>query len=341
MRRDSVFVTRFVVGVAVACCLALSAARADINPDLIAAAKKEGQLNWYYSNQSAEILATGFTKKYGIPVSKVRNASTVQTLKLISEYRANHVVADALDITVGVPGLIDAGVIKPFKLDNAANIDPQYKDPKGYWVATMLFVQMVVTNSDLVSEKEQPKNLDDLLNPKWKGKMVWNPGGSTGANGFIANILTSRGEEKGMEYLRKLKTQNVLSLDISSRAIADQIIAGEYTMGLGLLQTQAESSSADGAPIVALRLEPYLATTAMVTLTAKAPHPNAGLLFAEYELSQEGQALYAKNYFAVRDDVPPPPGLVADDRKKLNVISPDTMNASFDHWTDVYNQLFR
>ena len=316
-------------------------ARAEVSAELIAAAKKEGQLNWYYSNQSAEILAGGFTKKYGIPVSKVRNASTVQTLKLISEYRANHVVADALDITVGVPGLIEAGVLKSFTLENAANIDPKYKDPKGYWIATMLFTQMVVVNSDLVPEKEQPKTLDDLLMPKWKGKMVWNPGGSTGANGFIANILTSRGEEKGMDYLRKLKNQNVLSIDISSRAIADQIIAGEYTMGLGLLQNQAQSSAADGAPIVALRLEPLLATTAMVALTAKSPHPNAGRLFAEYELSQEGQALYAKNYFAVRDDVPPPPGLVASDRKELNVLSPDAMNKDFDHWTDVYNQLFR
>ena len=81
--------------------------------------------------------------------------------------------------------------------------------------------------------------------------------------------------------------------------------------------------------------------TAMVALTAKSPHPNAGRLFAEYELSQEGQALYAKNYFAVRDDVPPPPGLVATNRKELNVLSPDAMNKDFDHWTDVYNQLFR
>jgi iron(III) transport system substrate-binding protein len=315
--------------------------RAEVSPELVAKAKAEGKLNWYYSNQSAEILATGFTKKYGIPVSKVRNASTVQGLKLISEYRAGRVVADVLDITVGVPGLVEAGVLVPFKLENAANIDPRYKDPNGFWVATMLFVQMVVVNSDLIPTRQQPKSLDELLDPKWKGKMVWNPGGSTGANGFIANILTSRGEERGMEYLRKLKEQNVRSLDISSRAIADMIIAGEYPMGLGLLQNQAQSSSADGAPIEGLRLEPLLATTAMVAITAKSSHPNAGLLFAEYELSQEGQALYAKNYFGVRDDIPPPPGLVPADRASLNVLSPDELNKDFDHWTGVYNQLFR
>ncbi len=321
--------------------VAVASAMAADDPELVAKAKREGVVNWYFSNQSAEVLADGFTKKYGIPVNRLRNGSTSQTLKLINEFRANHVVADVLDITIGVPTLVEAGVLIPFELENAKGVDPQYKDPKGYWVATMMFVQMPALNSDIVPAKDRPKTLDDLLLPMWKDKLVWNPGGSTGATGFIANILTSRGEEKGMEYLQKLKGQNVRSIDISSRAIADQIIAGEYTLGLGLLQNQAQVSQAQGAPIESLRLEPLLATTAMVGLTAKSPHPNAGRLFAEFELSQEGQMLYAKNYFAVRKDVPPPPGLVEADRATLNVLSPDDMNNNFEHWTDVYNKLFR
>src|ERR1035437_2219664 len=84
----------------------------------------------------------------------------------------------------------------------------------------------------LVPYKSAPKTYQDLLDPKWKGKMAWNPNSIAGARGFVGNILLSMGQEKGMDYLRALSKQQIIGIQASSRAILDQVIAGEFPIGL-------------------------------------------------------------------------------------------------------------
>src|SRR3954471_20708586 len=95
---------------------------------------------------------------------------------------------------------------------------------------------------------EAPKTYQDLLDPRWKGKMAWNPGSMAGAIGFVGSTLMGMGEERGRAYLEALSRQQVVNIEASSRAILDQVIAGEYPMGLMMFNHHTVISAQKGAP---------------------------------------------------------------------------------------------
>ena len=196
---------------------------AEIDSALVTAAKKEGRLTLYsplITDQIVRPLTAAFRAKYGIQVDYLRMDSNQVVLKVLNEHRARRVTADVITTTLGIQGLINAKALRPFVSVSAAELPPNYKDPNGYWASLRLHVFGPAVNTNLVKEADRPKTYDDLLDPKWAGKMVWRRNNMTGSSGFIANILQTRGEQQGMEYLRKLARQRVITVSISDRARA-------------------------------------------------------------------------------------------------------------------------
>ena len=114
--------------------------------------------------------------------------------------------------------------------------------------------------------------------------MAWNGSSMAGAFGFVANILTTMGEDKGMAYLRALAKQQVVNVEASSRAVLDQVIAGEYWINLMAFNHHTVISAAQGR---AVRLAQARAGAGHArcawALLKDAPHPqrraaSAGLL---------------------------------------------------------------
>jgi len=320
---------------------------AEISPELIAAAKKEGRVALYTPlivDQIVRPLTAAFRAKYGIPVDYQRLDSNQVVLKVLNEHRARRVSADVITTSLGIQGLITAKALRPFQSVSAAELPPQYKDPNGYWASVRLHVFGPAVNTNLVKEADRPKTYDDLLDPKWAGKMVWRRQNMTGSTGFIANILQSRGEQAGMEYLRKLAKQRIITVTISDRALLDQVIAGEYLMAIAMTNHNIEISRHEGAPVAWIPLEPALMTSEQIGLTSLGPHPNAGLLFVEYALSREGQTVFQKaGYIPAHPAIPPrdPKLLPATGGFKANVFAPMTIEQNLKRWDDIYNQVFR
>ena len=84
----------------------------------------------------------------------------------------------------------------------------------------------------MVKASEVPKTYEDLLNPRWKGQMMWSTARAAGAPLFIGSILQTMGQEPGKAYLQKLKTQNIAKTTASNRQVLDLVIAGEFPIGL-------------------------------------------------------------------------------------------------------------
>jgi ABC-type Fe3+ transport system substrate-binding protein len=254
------------------------------------------------------------------------------------------VMADVFGLTSGLEVLTEGHIARQFTSPNTEELPPRYRDPDHYWSSSHLFVMTPAVNTDLVPTSQRPKAYDDLLAPIWKDKMVWKPNDMSGGPGFIANILISMGEERGMDYLRKLSKQNITQVNAAARAILDQVIAGEYPMSLQIFNHHAAISAEKGAPVEWLRLSPATVTPGLEALTAGSPHPNAGLLFIDFMASKQGQELFRRaNYLPARPDVPPlTPNLIPENGGFTgNVITPAITRASYDHWNDVFNQLFR
>src|SRR5262245_4044623 len=320
---------------------------AEISPELVAAAKKEGRVALYTPlivDQIVRPLAAAFRAKYGIQVDYQRMDSNQVVLKVLNEHRARRVAADVITTSLGIQGLIAAKAIRPFQSVSAGELPAQYKDPNGYWASVRLHVFGPAVNTKLVKEADRPKTYDDLLDPKWAGKMVWRRQNMTGSTGFIANILQTRGEQAGREYLRKLARQRVIVVSISDRALLPQVIAGGYLMAIAMTNHNIEISRHEGAPVAWIPLEPALMTSEQIGLTTLGPHPSAGLLFVEYVLSREGQTVFQKaGYIPAHPSIPPrdPKLLPPTGGFKANVFAPMTIEQNPKRWDDIYNQVFR
>jgi iron(III) transport system substrate-binding protein len=325
----------------------MRAEAAEVSGELIAKAKQEGEVAYYTDlivDQIVRPLTAAFEAKYGIKVSFTRGDSQVNIVKLLNEYRANRVMSDVFGLTSGLEVLIGAGAVRQFTSANGDELPASYRDPDHYWVSSHLFVLTPAVNTDLVPVAQRPKSYDDLLAPYWKDKMVWKPNDLSGAPGLIGNVLTSMGEARGMDYLRKLSQQNVKMVNAAARAVLDQVIAGEYALSLQIFNHHAAISAQKGAPVQWLALNPATVTPGLVGLTKKSPHPNAGLLFVEFMTSREGQQIFQKaNYLPARPDVPPliPDLVPGQGGFQGNVITPAITAKSYDHWNAVFNELFR
>ena len=333
---------------AIAFGLAVSPALAqDIDPGLIERAKKEGQLVYYTDliiNQIVIPLENAFEKKYGIKVRYTRADSDGNALKLITEHKAGKIQGDVFSMATGFQSMVRAGIVRKVDLKNAPALQPQFRDPDGFWVSSNYYVMTPAVNSDLVPEADRPRTFDDLLHPRWRGKIAWKPNDMSGAPGFIGNVLVTMGEERGLAYLEKLRAQQIVSLPGSARAVLDRSIAGEYPLVLQIFNHHAAISAKKGAPAQWIKMEPATVVTELLGLTNTSPNPNAAQHFVEFMISREGQDLFQKaGYFPTRMDLHSEfPELEPSTGKfKANVIGPKDVDESYPKWADLYAKMFR
>jgi ABC-type Fe3+ transport system substrate-binding protein len=335
-----------IVGAALCLLLGLSKASA-ADQALIDAAKKEGQVTWYTTfivNQVSRPVAEAFQKKYGIKVNYVRANADDIVLRAENEAKAGKLQADVFDGTSGILPLKQAGLIEKWLPPQAKDLPPAYVDPQGYWVAASLYIEAFGYNTDLVANGAQPKSLADLLDPKWKGKLAMSDSRSSpGIGGFIGLVMKTMGQKDGLDYLRRLNSQNVAIIPASARQILDQVISTEYSVGIQILNHHVAYSAAQGAPVAWQPMNPSLESLLVLGLL-KGPHPNAGKLLIEFLTSKEGQTLLRNaDYIPVAPDVKPKvPGLRPDVGKfKTILIPPEQMDESTPDWMKIYLRIFR
>jgi ABC-type Fe3+ transport system substrate-binding protein len=318
------------------------------DPALIAAAQKEGRVVWYTTlllNQLGGPLAQAFEKKYGIKVEASRNDPGETMIRLLQENRADNMQADVFDGSLAPDPLVREGGVMKYQPDFVANWPKELVDPAGHWTAHRLTVVTPGVNTALVPPGTEPKSWNDLLDPRWKGRMAWgvNPG-ITGATGFIGLVLHELGDDKGLAYLRQLAKQDITGLKASARAVLDQVIAGEYPLALGILNDNVLVSRKLGAPVGWIPMSPALASVSIIAVTAKARHPNAGKLLVDFVTSEEGQTIARdRDYIPVHPAVAAPDPSLRPDGVHLRAVtmSPAEIQAAVPNWKKVFDDLFR
>jgi len=163
-------------------------------------------------------------------------------------------------------------------------------DDQTYWTSSLSNVNVVVYNTKLVSKENTPKRYEDLLDPKWTGKMAMEKYGYE----WFANVMYVMGEERGKAFMKKLGEQKI-SYRGGRTLNTELLAAGEFSLGIALYLHRARDMRNKGAPIDWLMLEPAVANLHPAGLSAKAAHPNAGKLFISYLLSQPVQEGFARN----------------------------------------------
>jgi iron(III) transport system substrate-binding protein len=277
---------------------------------LVEGAKKKGKVVMYSAmieDQALRPLKTAFQQKYPFIDAEFWRADSRDLInKTLAEVRSRSVVVDLVEGGGVSQGLIRAGVTQPFSLPVLSSYEKELFDPKGMWAATRLSFFGLAYNTKLVAKSEVPKTYQDLLDPKWKGKLAWAATTETGgAAMFITFIRVLMGEEKGERYLSQLAKQNVVNLAGSPREVVNRVMAGEHSIALNIFLHHPIISAQKGAPVASQPLEPVPANASVMVLVKAAPHPHSALLLMDFLLSRKGQEVIRDaDYFPADQAVP-------------------------------------
>ncbi len=324
---------------------------ADRQERLVEGAKKEGKLVLYSAmivNQALRPISTAFQAKYPfVKMSYWRADSEEIMVKFAAEFRANNVVGDVLEAGGAGALAVEAGYAQPMWSPEFAAIPEQRRDPNGLWAPTRMNYFSVAYNTRLVSAEEAPKTFDDLLDPKWKGKMAWPTGTASAAPLFVTNLRTAWGEEKALSYLKKLSEQKIINYGSgTARSLVDRVMAGEFPIALQIYAHHPLISAGKGAPVAARMMSPTPSTSGTLVIPKGAKNVHSAVLLLDFILSQEGQKTLAQaEYLPVRNDVLPADlikGVVPSVAGVTeNAVAPEKMNAMTESSEKILQDLFR
>jgi iron(III) transport system substrate-binding protein len=288
---------------------------------LIEEAKKEGKVMVYISSNAsdANALKAAFEKKYPfLKMEYYRTEKDNLIARYLIEARNGSYLPDVYQSSVfPIMTLVEKGLLaKYFSPEREAYIEP-LRDKDGYWNANYLNAVTIAYNPRLVKPGDLPTNYQDLLLPKWKGKM----GLILSHTEWYFGMLQMMGEEKGRKYMEALSKQNIQAR-MGSSLMSQLMIAGEFSLLVSQYPTGVEQLKRIGAPIEWVPTDPWIIYPIGIAVTAKNSHPAAGRLYVDYILSQEGQTVMKSlsRIPARKDVLPDPPQLIQG--RKLFVVKP-------------------
>jgi iron(III) transport system substrate-binding protein len=307
---------------------------ADRNEKLVAAAKKEGSFTFYTSIAEKDIppLTSAFEQKYGIKV-RVWRAGTDKVLqRTLMEANGKRNEVDAVHISAPeMEALYREKIFQPVKSpyfkDLIASAKPQHQE----WVSTLLTVWVQAYNTNKVKKEDLPKSYQDLLDPKWKGKL----GIEAEDADWFAAVVSGMGEAKGLQLFRDIVAANGMSVRKGHSLLTNMVAAGEVPLGLTVYNYMPEAVKKKGAPIDWFAIEPAIGRANGIGIARNAQHPNAAALFYDFILSPEGQhILTSMSYVPVNTTVESP-------LKKLKVAAVDPVLSldNMQKWSKLYDEI--
>lgn len=315
---------------------------ADRQQLLEAGAKKEGTLTWYttLAGPIVDSLANGFKAKYPFLNVEIFRADERAILtRATQEAQAGKPVFDAIEITPTASLLLaQSKLLAPFNSPTGGKLPDDLKTagPNGLLMSASDRVSYIGFgyNTKLIPANAVPKTQADLMSPALSGKLAL-AGTSTGYR-WLGSILHAMGDDKGKKWLSDFASKQKPQVQqVSGKAVLDLVAKGEIPASPSIFLDHVEDAKASGLPAEWVPLEPVVANGGQVSFDAKAPHPNAGLLYVDYLLGEGQDVLLKNNYFPATRKVSfnvwvPEQGKTAEQAEKQDK-----------DWSDLFKTYFR
>jgi ABC-type Fe3+ transport system substrate-binding protein len=249
-----------------------------------------------------------FKSKFGIDMELLTARGPQNASRIAAEYKAG---VKYFDVFIGGSGtfesLVDAGIVEPL---DSFFVLPEVRDGKNWWgghiwednVKTNRFLYSFIADAGTggfwynteLAKPEELRTLDELLKPKWKGKVGFLDPRTPGSGQSIWSFLW---DVKGEDFLRKLVQQD-LFVSRDQRQLADALAKGKLAIALGVSFYTLEGFLTANLPVKELPTPkeglPSSNGSGVIGVVKGPPHPHAAKTFVNWFLSKEGQELYVK-----------------------------------------------
>ncbi len=299
---------------------------------LAEAARKEGDVMVYHSTQSEDLrpVFDAFTKKYGVKVREWRSSSENVVQRVIRESNAGRHDVDLIENNL--PELealrrekLLRRIDSPVYADLRPRMAPEHHE---YAVSTMdVFVQAY--NTQKVKREELPKTYQDLLDPRWKGRL----GVEAEDEAWFGTLLNALGQERGLKLFHDIVATNGISVRKGHTLLAQLVASGEVPLALTLYNYKPPQLKARGGNIDWFVMPPVIAQMHGVAVHRDAPHPNAAELLYDFFLSDGQAILAARDFVASSRKVSSP-----FDNMDIHFIDPAEAIDKDERWTKLWEQ---
>ena len=297
-------------------------------------AKKEGVVSIYTSMPQDDMaaLTSAFEAKYGVKAKVWRSGSEKILQRGLLEAKANRFEVDVFETNSPEMEVLSREKVliagnSPFLSELIPQAIPAHKE----WIATRLNIFTCAYNTKLVRKEDLPKTYQDLLDPKWKGKLSVEADDSD----WLAETVMKMGEEKGIALFKEIARKNAVSVRKGHTLLANLVASGEVPMALTLYNYKIEQMKNSGANVDWFALDPTIARPNSNGVARSAPHPHAALLFQDFELS-EGQVILGK-----RDFIPTSTKVPSNlNKMPLTFANPKTTLDDGHKWNKIYDDIF-
>jgi iron(III) transport system substrate-binding protein len=265
---------------------------ADREAKLAAEAKKQGLVVIYTSMNLKDSvpITEAFEKQTGVKVELWRASSEKVLQRAVTEARAGRFACDIIE-TNGpeMEALYREQLLEEFRSPHFKDLPPAAFAKHGCYVADRFNFFTIGYNTNLVKPDEVPKSYEDLVNPKLAGRV----GIEAGDVDWFGAIVKHMGEQKGLAFFRKL-AESRPQIRSGHTLMAELVASGEIPLVATIYNHNIERLKEKNAPVEWKALNPTFGRPNAIGVARNAPHPHAGLLFADFLLSPEGQELIKK-----------------------------------------------
>lgn len=305
-------------------------------------ARKEGEVIWYTS-----MSLTDFPKIVGafektVPFVKVKTNRLSQSSimpKIETEARAGRY---AVDVVGSAPmemwELKQRGYSAAYLSNELKAFPADSYDPQGFWSSTEVTPLVLAFNTQLAPSAEAPRSYQDLLLPKWKGKMNF----GSDEYAWYSVMLDGMGKAKGLDFMRALARQQLHIPGGSSIMRLQLMLAGESAIAIAARGRRATEYKEKGAPIDYRLLDPYPAEPNGLALMRRSSHPYASILFIDWMLSEEGQTVLAQQIprMTLRKGIKQIPRHQELYKKDFVFVNPASIGPNLNELIASYQQIF-
>jgi iron(III) transport system substrate-binding protein len=253
-----------------------------------------GELAVYTAWDEGDInaLIAGFNKVYpNVKVSAIRSEGGRGALleRMLTEIDSGKAMADVYN--TGIPdmtAMLQRKEILSYRSPSESNVERRFVFEDGLLHTATHSVFITAYNKNLLAEKEVPRTWEELLNPKWKGKIAIDQE----PNDIVAGFLILMGREKGEQYLRQL-SKNVITRRGRS-LLVELLTAGEFPISIDVYAHRVSKAIKDGAPLAAASVPAYFSFPSVAAILKRAPHPENAKLWIDWLQSPAGQEVIAQ-----------------------------------------------
>lgn len=256
---------------------------------LVEGARAEREMLWYTNTgvDNANNYIRAFKQAYPFVNAKVwRAKSRTITDRFLTESRAGVFLADVIKTSTNLlPPLFEQKLIGRYESPVRASYPPHARGE--LWSNLNYEFRVFAFNTRMLSRQDAPKTWEDLLQPRWKGKILFDESSQE----EVVTWIATRGKEKTVAYFKKLAEN--LSIRRGRDTIANLLAAGEAPLAVTVYPYNIEVMRAQGAPLDWIAPDIIPGLLYPLTMVRQAPHPHAAALFYDFLLSDAGQKLIA------------------------------------------------